>query len=371
MQMDQIKLKHIISFLVGISASALPLYLPVFAKDLGANFSTIGAITAIYALTSGISFYYFGRFSDLKAIRKVLIAAGLFFLFAGGALHYFANSISSLFLIRGLHGIAIGMYAGPMIAYISSDGGNLRKSVSHFLSFSALGWAAGSIAGGYAANYFSYNFIFLLSSVPFLAAFIASLSIEQEKISSISVPFLPFGLIRKNLKVYLAFLTRNITAHAIWSLFTVYILSLKGGSPALIALILGINPLVQFFIMNYIPKMKYSSAALVKIGLIVSTFAFFTIAFSPDAYYLILSMALIGVSWSFLYTGVNIYLLERNPERATVSGLLQSTISIAMLVGPLIGGVLSDLFGMKEMILIVSIISLFALAGEFLFRDKF
>src|SRR3989338_8593140 len=103
MQMDQIKLKHIISFLVGISASALPLYLPVFAKDLGANFSTIGAITAIYALTSGISFYYFGRFSDLKAIRKVLIAAGLFFLFAGGALHYFANSISSLFLIRGLH----------------------------------------------------------------------------------------------------------------------------------------------------------------------------------------------------------------------------------------------------------------------------
>lgn len=368
--MNQINLKHIISFLVGIGASALPLYLPVFAKDLGASFSTIGAITAIYAITSGLSFYYFGRFSDLRAIRKVLIVAGLLGLFVFGAAHYIANSVSSLFLIRALHGVAIGMYTGPMIAYLSADGNNLRRGISHFLSYSALGWAVGAFGAGYAANFFSYNLIFLLSSIPFLLAFIVGLHIEREKISTIYVPFFPLHLIKKNIMVYLAFLIRNITAHAIWAIFAVYILSLNGGSPTTVAVVLGINPLAQFFIMRAIPKMPYSSATFVKIGLAVSTFAFFTIGLAPTAYYLILSMSVIAVSWSFLYVGTNLYLLERNPEKATVSGLLQSTISLAMVVGPLAGGLLSDLFGMRKMILIASAVSLIALVAEFLYQNK-
>ncbi len=367
--MERFNLKYLISFFVGIGSAALPLYIPIYAEKLGANFSTIGAIVATYAITSGIFFYYCGRFSDVKAIRKVLIVAGLFSLFLVCVLHYFAHSIASLFLVRALYGVAMGMYTGPMIAYLSTYEDNLRKSVSHFLSFGALGWAAGCILGGYAANFLSFDMIFLLSSIPFLLAFIVSLKIEPAKISTVHVPFLPFNLIRRNLKVYLAFLIRNITAQAVWALFVIYILSLKG-TPTLVAAIFGINPLVQFFVMNYIPKTRYSSSALVKIGLAVSTFAFFTIALAPNVYSLLVSMCFIGVAWSFLSIGVNLYLLERNPEKATVSGLVQSTLSVAMLVGPLIGGVLSDLYGMREMILIMSFVSLFALVAECLVKNK-
>ena len=368
--MEQKHLKNIISFLVGANSAALPLYLSVYAQQLGANFSMIGIVTAIYALTGGISFYLFGRFSDLKAIRKVLIVSGLFFMFLTGVFHYFVQSINGILVARALFGIAAGIYTGPMIAYLSEDGNNLRQSVSGFLSFGALGWAAGSIGAGYAANFLNYNQIFLYSSFPVLLAFIVGLFIEHRKISSIEVPFFPIAIIRRNLKVILAFLVRHSMAHAIWALFTVYILSLKGGTPTIVAAALGINPLVQFFIMSSIPRMKYSSLSLFKIGLIVSTAGFFAIGFSPSAYYLIPSMAIIGVSWSFIYTGANLYLLERNPEKATIAGILHTTMSLSMIIGPIIGGVLSDIYGMRLMILIVSAVSLLALFGEFVFKNK-
>src|SRR3989344_1541438 len=113
--MNSDKIKHLIAFLVGIGSGALPLYLPVIAQNFGANFTLIGALGGIHAFTSGISYYYFGRFSDLRAVRKVLISAGLFLLFIFGVLHYFANSLESLFFVRALIGIAAGLYTGPMI----------------------------------------------------------------------------------------------------------------------------------------------------------------------------------------------------------------------------------------------------------------
>lgn len=48
-------------------------------------------------------------------------------------------------------------------------------------------------------------------------------------------------------------------------------------------------------------------------------------------------MALVGCSWAFLFVGGNFYLMERNPH-STSTGLFSSTISVATIIGPLVGG---------------------------------
>ena len=54
-------------------------------------------------------------------------------------------------------------------------------------------------------------------------------------------------------------------------------------------------------------------------------------------------MALVGASWAFLFIGGNMHLMENNP-RSTSTGIFSSTLSIATVVGPVIGGSIAFLF---------------------------
>jgi predicted MFS family arabinose efflux permease len=47
----------------------------------------------------------------------------------------------------------------------------------------------------------------------------------------------------------------------------------------------------------------------------------------------------IAAAWSCLYVGSIKYLMERNEEKGTSSGLLQSFLSISAIIGALVGGV--------------------------------
>jgi MFS family permease len=56
---------------------------------------------------------------------------------------------------------------------------------------------------------------------------------------------------------------------------------------------------------------------------------------------------MLGVSWSTLYTGSLLFLLDKNRENATSSALLESTISVGAIVGPLAGGVIAEALGIR------------------------
>lgn len=59
----------------------------------------------------------------------------------------------------------------------------------------------------------------------------------------------------------------------------------------------------------------------------------------------------LGPSWSLLYIGLLLYLLDRNKEKALSSALLESTISIAAIIGPVIGGVIAKLTELRNVLL--------------------
>src|SRR3989344_5002801 len=118
--MDSFKLKYIISFLTGIGTSAFFLLTPLYINELRANDFTLSIVVASFFFASMLSYVFFGRYSDARAVRKNLIVIGLLLMSIAYALHFFANSVWLLLMVRLFAGAASGIYAGPILAYLAS-----------------------------------------------------------------------------------------------------------------------------------------------------------------------------------------------------------------------------------------------------------
>jgi MFS family permease len=100
--------------MVGLDRFIINPLFPVMQKDLGLNYQDLGLISAILALTWGISSIFSGRLSDKLGRKRVIIPAVIIFslLVATSGL---ATGLVSLIIIRGLMGLAEGAYVPASI----------------------------------------------------------------------------------------------------------------------------------------------------------------------------------------------------------------------------------------------------------------
>jgi len=85
---------------------------------------------------------------------------------------------------------------------------------------------------------------------------------------------------------------------------------------------------------------RLRSTLLIVIGLIASAAAFYSFTLARGFAGMLAAQLLLGLSWTGLYVGGLKYIMERNDERATATGIFQSTINISEALGPLLGGIL-------------------------------
>lgn len=326
---------------VAISASLI--FIPNLAKTLGANDVEIGVISAVYGVAAFASSYLFGRASDVYD-RRFIIRLGLF----ASALSFFLQVFTDpsfvlplwtnpwlLALSRGLAGFSIGIFPPALTVYVYESNNILGK----FNSIGALGWSIGTFVAGLFAFYWN---AFLLSSACFLLAFIISLTMGEVTSPHIEVPFFPKSVIKKNWHVYLSFLVRHTGANCIWVVYPLYIASL-GADRFWISVIYMINFASQFAIMPFMDRFK--AKTLIYEGLVLSALTFLIFTFAQDYLQLLPMQVLLGASWSLTYVGSSLYLMQCNTEKATCSGILSSVVSLSMVIGSLLGGVIAQFFG--------------------------
>jgi MFS family permease len=58
-----------------------------------------------------------------------------------------------------------------------------------------------------------------------------------------------------------------------------------------------------------------------------------------------------------MYVGSLNYLLENNAEKATATGMLNSAVSLAGIIGPLIGGFTAEFYGYRTVLINASILA--------------
>jgi MFS family permease len=152
----------------------------------------------------------------------------------------------------------------------------------------------------------------------------------------------------------------------IWVIYTLFLASL-GASPFFIGIIYAINAVAQFFFMQLCDR--YHSAPLIMVGFTMSILTFPSYTLATVYWQIIPAQVMIALAWSTLYVGSVKYVMERNDEKGTSAGLLQSALSISAILGALLGGVADQAFGYHGCMYLATLIALLGFA-LFLISDR-
>ena len=315
-------------------------FMPIIAKGVTDSVFEIGLIVASFSFAQILSELYFGRHSDKKGTRLKFIRIGFIGCAVAFGLHYFAEDISLLFLVRIGAGIASGIMIPAMIAY-AYEVNHEKKRAATVISFHALGWLAGIAAAGFAND---LKMIFLISATFFVIGFLFTIrmpNISQEKEME---PGTTKKVISKNKFLFLSLLLRHIGASSVWTILPIMLMEKLGAELYEISIVYVANTLTAFVLMNLMAsKIKISNVSKFKIGIGSTTFVFVGLALISDWWMAMPFMSLVGATWAFLFIGGNFHLMENNP-RSTSTGIFSSTLSIATVVGPVIAGGIAFLF---------------------------
>jgi MFS family permease len=337
---------NVIQLLLSSSIMLSWIFIPNLSKELGASNIEVGLIGASYGVAVFISSYIFGRASDMLG-RKLFLCAGLGLCAVSFLLQVFASSVASLALLRFIAGFTVGIAMAPLIAYVFETGGRMGR----FSSYGSLGWALGNILAGIIAVYWQ---LFALSSLFFAIAFLISLRLPKADSPRIKIPLFPSEVIRRNLGVYLSYFLRNTGASSIWVIFPLFLTDI-GASKFWIGVIYFLNSGSQVIMMRYVDRFR--DTHLISLGVLVSSIVFLSYSFATHYQQVIPLQLLLALSWSSLYVGSLLYMTERNIERATSVGMLTSVISISGALGPFLGGIISQLYGFREVMYFASLLS--------------
>jgi MFS family permease len=322
-----------VQLLANAALFASLIFIPNYAKDaLGADAFQVGVIVGTYSFFVFLSSYAFGRLADVRgrlwALRLGLVASA-----AAALTQIVAFDPWSLALSRALVGLAVGMFPAALFAYAY----DARRPLGKFTSFGSLGWGLGSLLAGVLAAFWQ---IFAASALLFFVAFAVALRLPALRVTPLRVPLFPVAVVRRNLPIYLGMLLRHTGANAIWVIFPLFLAEVLGLPFWQIGALYATNAGTQFLVMRALDRVK--STALVGVGLLASLLTFLAFTVAVDFPSMFVAQVMLGTSWATLYVGSLKFVMERNVERATSAGLLQSTMSIAAIVGPFAGGALVE-----------------------------
>jgi len=329
----------------GMSGSAL--LIPNILRDgFGADTIQIGLITASFNAALFASSYYFGRFSDVHG-RRMILQVGLALTAFALVLLAFTDSVNSLWMIRILVGLCAGMYPSALLAHVyESD-----KKVGKFSAYGALGFGFGVLAAGMISIYYG---VFLFCALMLFGAFAITLTIPFGTEHKQKVPFFPKEIFRRNGPIYLSIMFRHIGANMIWVIYPLFLEDL-GAADWFIGAIYAINAFAQFAFMQYVDR--FSSTKLVMFGFIFSIITFPSYTLALEAWQIIPAQISIAAAWSCLYVGSVKYVMERNEEKGTSAGLLQSSLSISAIIGAMTGGVAAFTLGYHGAMYIATVLA--------------
>jgi MFS family permease len=187
-------------------------------------------------------------------------------------------------------------------------------------------------------------------------AFLVALILEPIKFKTIKVPFLPLKILKKNKSVYLSVLIRHSGAYIIWTFWPLYLISI-GANLFWVAIIEVVNYFTQFVVM-YAVTDKFKETMLLKLGFLFSAITFFSFSLVKNFWQILPIQVLLGTSWAFMYVGALRYLTERNEEKATVSGILDSILSLSAIIGPVLATIILSFSDYRFSMYVATLIAL-------------
>ncbi len=350
----------VISLVAIVNALGYGIIIPLqyaYVSRFGINTLWLGVLFAAFSLAQFISTPIIGRLSDRYGRKPLLLYSVLgtavsFFLFA------IAHNAFLLFFARVLDGISGGNIS--VAQAVISDTTERKDRAKWFGILGAsfgFGFVFGPAIGGILSGISLQAPFYFASAIALFAAFIVAFVLREtlhegkREHRHILHLFDPRHLYHALLEPFVGLvLINSFIASLAFSIFilgfqafTNDVLKLSPTQIALFFTMFGIVGLImQGFGVGRLVK-KFKEIPLLIVGVIITCVSFFLMAMSSTLIAFVVASALLAIGNSFLSPLITSLLSKhtKKEDQGGIMGINQSYVSLASIIGPLVGGVLA------------------------------
>ncbi|MFO8083144.1 MAG: MFS transporter [Desulfobacterales bacterium] len=351
--------------------------LPVYAHNLGASGFYIALIFGAFSLSRTCFLPFFGRQSDKKGRKPFIIAGLLAYAFISIAF-ILSDSVETLIAIRFVQGIASAMIMPVTQAYVGdiTPAGNEGFSMGLFNLSVFFGLSIGPLAGGVIKETYSLNaafgFMGIFAFIAFGMAVVFLPSTVQERTRNPGRIPTAWKILLKDPNITgLIFFRFAYTAciGIIWSFLPVFAESEFSLPSSLIGVLVMLGVFISGMMqppMGYLAD-RFSRKTMGVFGGLLTCYAILSMGWADGFYDMFIANVLFGLGGGISMPAITaLAVTEGNKAESmgSVMGLLTMGHSLGMLAGALAGGLMMDLFNLRQAFYLGSAIMLF---GVFIF----
>ena len=336
--------------------------LPVYAHELGAGAFQVGLVFAAFSLTRSIFVPYFGKLSDKKG-KKPFLTTGLFIFFFLSILYTYSKNIETLILLRLGQGFASAMVLPVAQAYIGIITPPQKEGrVMGLFSISLYGGLSiGPLLGGVVKDRFSINASFLSMGALCLLGFVfCLLFLPREGVLQTSNPsgsgkpksYLAIVKTPAILSLFTFRICFTTCIGIIWTFLPLFANTMLDLSSSAIGFVIMINVFIAGLLqapMGYIAD-RFSKKIMVTAGGVLAIISLLCLNYATSFNGLVIANGIFGLAGGISLPAIMaLGIIEGRKTRAigSIMGLLTMAHSLGMLVGPLLAGIIIDVFSME------------------------
>jgi MFS transporter, DHA1 family, multidrug resistance protein len=329
--------------------------LPTLMNELGITGTTIGYLTAAFAIAQLIVSPFAGKAAD-KFGRKIMIVLGLFIFGASEFLFGLGKEIEMLFFSRILGGISAAFIMPAVTAYIA-DITNLTtrpKALGYMSAAISTGFIIGPGIGGFLAEFGTRVPFLFAGALGTLAAILSIILLSEPKRPEENNEQ---GSETKNgfkrvfePKYFLAFILIFIASFglaAFESFFSLFVDHKFQFKPSDIAIVITggaiFGAVSQVLLFDRLTRI-WGEIKLIRYSLVVSAVLVFLMTVVHSYFSILLVTFLVFVGFDLFRPAVTSYLSNiAGNEQGFVGGMNSMFTSLANISGPILGGILFDI----------------------------
>jgi len=340
--------------------------LPLFLNRKTGSLAMVGMVLSMYGLAQLVFRMPVGLAADFTGRAKPLITGGFLAMGVGALLLYYSEALPVLMLARLLTGLGAATWVVLMSTFTALFPVKKIISATAILTIAnGLGKMLSTYLSGFLNETCGDSMVFFLGAGAAFAAAFLLLFIVIEPRTPVAFSLQELGNLIFQRRLMVPTLGHGAAMLAVWAI-PLSFLSVRaeelGAGDIETGLLLGLH-LSAFTISNIINSFigwRVSTKKLVLFAILVFSLGNGIAALSVSFFWLLISGLLSGFGFGFLqscFLGLSMQGVHPN-QRATAMGVHQALYSLGIFIGPWIGGVLADRFGIPVMFGIVTGITL-------------
>jgi MFS family permease len=358
-----------ISFLVAIGFGLIIPAIPIFAKTFGVTNTLIGLIISSFAIMRFLSGLFSGKLVDRFGERLVL-GTGLLMVSAFTLLAGLAQTYGQLLFFRTAGGLGSSMFsvsAGALLLRVVGDDQRGRAQSLYNGGFIA-GGVAGPAFGGALLAISPRAPFFIYTALLVVAGTVSLIFLHEKRLGESSQAVENDGpalTIREAIKIrpylyslFLAFLGSWIFFGMRSSILPLYAIDDLGVSTAVVGLSFTLALIAQGAVM--IRAGKYSDKngrrPVILIGFAITLLSLILLTLATNVTFYLISMLVLGFGAGFATSAGAIVGDVIKGKSGKVYAFWQMAGDAGMMVGPLILGVVADLFTYRTAVLVSAMV---------------